>query len=722
MAVAKRYTDEAEKINKQILESHAYFSENVQRYHDCRKAIFKSSINENDEAFLSKLDWPRIECNVLKPYISRMRGEWSKQTPTISVSAKSDQISDDNLNEFLEGHFRAIIDDANQSQFENEIFNDSVTGGFSVMKVFTEYESDSGFNQVIKLGRVFDPTLCFFDPLARKSHKGDGEYCGEHFPMRAEDVEEIFGMDLGNVSFARGKDGFDWYYQTQNQKIAIVCHFYKKKYRKVRKVLLANGVTMDKDKYMERINNWDADGHIAVPPKIIKERDVKTTTICRYTLIGGQVKEYLETDFAFLPLVFVDGDSQLLMEGGATYQRTIPYIESAIDAQRMKNFTGQAFLHEITMMMKQHYMMPREAFPNQQGLAENWLETQKPSVLLYEDKDKEGNPLSPPIPVQSRPINPLLYQAFVDADDTVGGVLSHFNVNEGVAQKELSGLAIQEAASQSNASGFTYIMNYMGSLTQVAVIFLDLMPKYYVTPRTVPVVDASGERGFKMINGNTPDSISTKYDPSSLGVIVKAAVNFEIQRQQALDTMERLSVSLPAMQQLLEAPGAINVILDNIDIRGIDKLKEIAEEAQEAAAKNGPPPNPQMMAMQLKQQELQADSQYKQAQLQADSAYKQSQIQLQQQQMQIDAQNQDMQNQIKMLQVQQAQQTLDLSKYQTLLQAQLDARDQSIQIQKAGVEQEAHLEELQMAAMDMGHKHALDIHDRLSTSGNNMGV
>jgi len=47
------------------------------------------------------------------------------------------------------------------------------------------------------------------------------------------------------------------------------------------------------------------------------------------------------------------------------------------------------------------------------------------------------------------------------------------------------------------------------------------------------------------------------------------------------------------------------------------------------------------------------------------------------------------------------------------LQAELDSRDQNIQVQKAGVEQEAKLADLQMAAMDMRHKHDMDVSDRI---------
>ena len=693
MAIAKRYVDESEKINKQIRESYEYFFENNQRFHDCRRYVYQSSLTDKDRDFLSKVKWPMVEFNTLKPYVSRLRGEFSKQTPSIEVCSKADATQTDYiLNNILESHIRAILDEANQNQFSDNLYEDSITGGYSVAKVYTDYESENSFNQVIKLERVYDPTLCFFDPLARMSHKGDGQYCGEHFPMRKEEVEEIFGLNLDDELFVSGKDGFSWYYQTQTQKIALVCHFYKKKNKEIRKVMLADGRVMEKQKYQQMVENWS---DVTEPPVIVKERNVKKTIVCRYTLIGGIVREYIETDFSYLPLVFVDGDSKLLNYSGATYQRTIPFIEPALASQRMKNFTGQAFLNDILTLMQQKIMMPIDAFPEKMEQAKMWLMPQLASVLLYNDRDPQGNPITPPTPIVRQPIDPSIYNSFVGADDAVRSVLSTFDVSEGVNNNDLSGKAIVEAATQSNSVAMPNIMNFNAAITQIGNIILDLIPKYYVTERTIPIIDASGERSFVSVNNGM---INFDYDPTLLSCMVKPAVNFEIQKQRSLDLLISLSESLPAFGALMNQPQALGVILDNISIRGGDKLKQISNQA----ATQPPQPNPQMMAVQAKMQEIQGDIQYKMAQLQNE-----------QQKMQLDAQNQAVANQIKYLQLQIEQQQLELSKYQTILQAELDSRDQNIQVQKAGVEQEAKLADLQMAAMDMRHKHDMDVSDRI---------
>ena len=143
MAIAKRYVDESEKINKQIRESYEYFFENNQRFHDCRRYVYQSSLTDKDRDFLSKVKWPMVEFNTLKPYVSRLRGEFSKQTPSIEVCSKADATQTDYiLNNILESHIRAILDEANQNQFSDNLYEDSITGGYSVAKVYTDYESE----------------------------------------------------------------------------------------------------------------------------------------------------------------------------------------------------------------------------------------------------------------------------------------------------------------------------------------------------------------------------------------------------------------------------------------------------------------------------------------------------------------------------------------------------------------------------------------------------
>ena len=67
--------------------------------------LFKTTITEQDNRYLTSRNWSAIECSALEPYVSRIRGEWSKQVASIKVSADYDQDADPNKISFIEGHF-----------------------------------------------------------------------------------------------------------------------------------------------------------------------------------------------------------------------------------------------------------------------------------------------------------------------------------------------------------------------------------------------------------------------------------------------------------------------------------------------------------------------------------------------------------------------------------------------------------------------------------------
>ena len=93
---------------------------------------------------------------------------------------------------------------------------------------YTDWADSKSFLQKIFVERVFDPTLCGFDPLARESHKGDGKYCFEIFPRSAEEAAEEFGKEiLSNANFTRTEGQFSWSYYNQQEKIILFCEFFK---------------------------------------------------------------------------------------------------------------------------------------------------------------------------------------------------------------------------------------------------------------------------------------------------------------------------------------------------------------------------------------------------------------------------------------------------------------------------------------------------------------
>jgi len=604
--VAKKHQDALERIKKNVEESANYFEPNYKRWHEFMKFVFLTSLSDYDIALLDRLKKPQIEFNVLEAYISRLLGEFSKQEPSVKISAANSSLpAGEKTTSTVEGYMRYAEQEARENGCEYEIYKDLLGGGFSVAKVWTDYVNEMSFEQEIKFERAFDPTLCGFDPLARRSDKSDGQYCFELVPKTKDEFQAEFpDIDISDIKFVRSADlkGFNWSYQNQSQKILLIANYYEKKLKQTKIVHLSNGTVMPEDRYKEHLLRWEEAGIIEQAPTIVgKPRMTTITTICRYRFIENKVMSYKKMNFAYLPLVFFDGSSVIVRkdESGAVQQHTRPYVYQAMGIQKLKNFAGQTLANEIENMVQHKFKIPKEGIP--QECKEAYTNYQTPSTIVY-NQFKDDNPdvrLDPPQEIARVPTPPEVANAFMGSDQVTQSILGSYDAQLGIQNQQLSGVAIVEGATQSNATAMPYIVGFLNGLTQVFTIMLDLIPKYMSTPRTVPTIGIDGKRNYIAVNQQGHPSL--QYDPHSLNIRVQAGVNFAIQKSRALQQIIAMSQASPMFGQFINTVG-LPIILDNLEIRGIDQLKDLADkfikqmEAQQArTAQQGQQDNPQLI-------------------------------------------------------------------------------------------------------------------------------
>lgn len=604
MQVAQRYQDELESIKKDVKNSYEANKLNNERFHEFRRFTFETSLTQEDITLLNQINKPQLEFNITEAYISRLMGEFSKQEPSISVSAEEEDRADPVIIHVVEQHIRHALRDSKNMSVRWELMKDIYSGGFSVAKVLTRYANPMSFNQVLDFERLFDPTLSGFDQTARLSHKGDGRFCFELFPYEKSEFEREFpNTKLDKISFNRSFAGFNWSYLNGNEKIILVCDYYKKKKKRMQIVQLANNQVITLDQYKKMTKDWEASGNIGQVMAIKgKPRWTELETIVRYRCIESEVLEVEETDFTYLPLVFFDGNSIMLKNpktSGAVQQFTRPYVYHAKGAQKLKNFSGITLANEIENIVQHKFMVAKEALPKEMDWLQAYKDIQKPSNMVFnaffeQDPDK---PIPNPIrEVQRVPTPPEVVQCFQATDSLIQNILGSYDASLGINDNQLSGVAIVEAATQSNAAAMPYIVGFLQGLQRVAEIFIDLIPKYYKTPRTIPVMGIDGKASYVKINQE--DGVNMFYDTNVLNVKVEAGVSFQIQKSRALQQLIALQQASPLFAQFMNDKG-LGVLLDNIEIRGIDQLKLMVEEWQQELAQQ------KAIAQQQQQQEMQ---------------------------------------------------------------------------------------------------------------------
>ena len=600
--IAKRYTSELDQIKDNIKQSRQYWKKNNDTYRKFMRLVFKTAFSNDDIQKLATLSKPALEFNILEAMISKVRSDFARQEPSLTMRA-SDGVPIEKIDEdfektmkVIEDYMREILDSATNDNMEYNIFSDLLGGGFSAAKVYTEYANELSFDQVIKIEKVFDVKLCGWDPLAIQSHKGDGEYCYEISPWKKEDFEREWGPEAAKkMAFSKDLSGFSWSYRNEEEEIILVADYYKKKKKKIRIVKLSDGHVINKKHYDDMIALWDTQGFIEQPPQIISERDTVIEAICRYRICESEVLEYKETDYKYLPIIFFDGNSVMMQDSdtSCSYQMTRPLVYHAEGIQKLMNFSGQTVAAEIQNMVANKWVASVESIPEKNQDA--YQNPQIEQVLLYNAfyKNNPDVPLNPPREVQRTPTPPMVYETFTGSASITQMVLGSYDSVLGTNSNQLSGKAIQQGALQSNGAATPYLVGYIKGLNRIAQVLLDLIPKYIVTPRTIPIKGLNGKRAYQLVNKEGDErSVDIQIDSSMLQVKIEAGVNSSIQKQLALEEITAMMQASPVFAEFINTMG-LEIILDNMDVRGIDHLKAQAEKfMQQIEAQKQQPPKP----------------------------------------------------------------------------------------------------------------------------------
>lgn len=626
-------------IKQNIEYSYKYFRPNCQRWEKFRKFTFNTALSESDISMLKELQMPQIEFNVGEAYISRLRGEFSKYEPSVVIRGQ-DKKSSPQLIELLEGHLIAIFQNNKNDNFEFDVYTDLLSGGFSVVKAYTEFESPMSCQHVIRNTRVFDPTLCGFDPLAKTSHKGDGRWSFEMFPKSRDEIVSQFGEEAlkdirDNIRADNGL--FSWSYANFDEDIVMLVDYFCKEKKSKKIVQLTNGHTMLEEDYERDLAVWEEHQVFAQPPQVVTSRVSEFDEIHQYYVIADKIVHHEKIDYKYLPHIFFDGNSQMLREtvDSGVQQMTRPYLWHIEGAQKAKNYAGSLLMNGLENSVRHKFMAPKKGIPPE--FKEAYTNVQKASILVYNSHDP-SNPeiaLPPPQAAPQMQMPPEIVQAFQLVDQTFNLILGNFDADiSKMSQAQLSGIAIQEMLAMSNSAAMPYVVGYLKGLNHLANVNVDLISKYYTDARTIPVYSKKkGQQEFQAIN--QPGGIKMDFSPEKLHITIEAGVNFELQKSQALQQIEGLMQVSPLFQEFVNTKG-LKWLLDNIDMKGIDQLRQEAEAFMQQAD--------QMRQQQLKQQQGQPNPVMAKIQLEAAKLKQQKQeneedVLLRQAQLQIDAEN-----------------------------------------------------------------------------------
>jgi hypothetical protein len=696
MELAEKHRDRLESLKDSVKRWHEYWQQNIIRFQQQKKFVYYSTISEDEKAALDDIGQPKIQCNIIEAFLSRICGEFSKQEPSMKVGSEVYTNDSSQMVDIVESHIRFAEDEARKNGVADEVLKDLAGGGYSALKIYTDYKNQKSFDQDIKWKRCYDPTLCGWDVLAQESDKSDGDCCFELFPKTEDEFKEMYpDVRIDNIQFGGATAGFRWAYSNNKQKILLLCDYYEKKKKKIKIVRLSDNRVVAKKDYDDFVEKWNQAGITELPPAIVEERMADDEVICRYRFIENQVLEYEETNYPGLPIVFVDCNSVMIQQSveGATTQVTRSYGYNAIGAQKVANVALQSIANELQNSIQSKYMIAKEAIPPE--YLQSYLDPQMPRLVVYKAfLDTEGTkpgdvPLPPPREIQRPPMPPEFLQTLQMSFQLMQNILGSFDASLGINNNQLSGIAIVEGATQSNNAAMPMIVGYMRALNRIAQLYLDMIPKYYVTPRTIPVMLADGKKGYIEINGKNGPKL--EYGKGELNIKIEPGVNSEIQKNRAIQLMAQVGQAFPIFAQFMGQKG-LNVIIDNMDMRNIETLKDLSKQFEQEMAQQ------QQMAAQMQQQAMQTNPQLINAKTQ-------------QQKVMIDAQQNQIENQLKASELSLTQQQADNDRLKILAEMQENERNNLVEMDKHETEKSRAAVDMAMKVADLSHRHTKEHHE-----------
>lgn len=528
---------------------------------------------------------PCYEFNQLRQMIRRVTGQNLKNKPQIKVRATED--NDVDTAEVYNGLIKNIEVQSSADNAYDTAFQWAAGGGYGILRVVSEYESDESFDQCLKIKTVNDPLTVWWDPSSREFDRSDARYwfVTEVIP-KSEFKKRWPGKEMIDFSVAQMDDlDRDWWFEDG---VRIAEYWYKKP-KKKKIYLLNDGTVVDAEEY-----DPIADEAAAQGLAIKSEREVECDEICSVPVCGtGKLEEPTKWGGSIFPFAVQWGDF-LTIDGKQIYSGMTRFAK---DAQTIHNFEMSSMVEVVAKLPNS----PMKATPQMiKGLEEYYerMGFDDPPVLLY-----NADPNAPGGAPQREPMAQLptaLAQIAGMATDELKAVTGIYDASMGNRSNETSGRAILARQNEGETANFVYTDNQVKALKRLGDILVDAIPHYYDADRSIRILGDDNAEKYVKINRPTVDEqtgetyIINDLSRGKYDVTVTVGRSFDTARMELAE----------AAQAFSQQPGPFAMLgqfmlLKTLDVPGMDEFVKAARKILvtqgllEPGEGDQPPPPPE---------------------------------------------------------------------------------------------------------------------------------
>lgn len=622
--------DEAEVLQKSrenLVLWDGYFGENVTRGKDDMNFVVRDQWSAVERSEFDRTFKPAMQFNKLYDPIKKVVGEQRKNKPDLMVRSLTGNANQKQID------LRADLVRTISYQSQNDLvyqtaFRQSLMMGFGAFEISLEYESPRSFNQVIRYNIIPDVTRTSFDPSALLPHKGDGNFCARQYIFTKEEFFATYPNITNPISYADPRSLLDFQWETRDT--IVVCKYTHKEWHPLKILLLTNGETVTEDEWSDMQKEIEMKKRLAESsqvvgdlirrtiPEVHGERMSKDYKIRQYVQTQNQIIEFTDWPSKYLPLIFVDGDSNFI--NGQQYTRS--FIHEAKDAQRFVNYVGSEVASEIKNRRREQWIGTPDNIVGNELMWRN-PELQMGILIAKSDPKTGAMPQKMPPWELSQTMLVQYQRGCQDIREILG-----FSENEALQGHDMSGKARRERKLEGAMSSYIWNDNLNQAIEQGGRVVLDLLPVIAgENERHMVISKSDGKTDSITLNkivGETEDGEKIRENSLDSG-------NYDIEIDTGPSFAVQKDIAIEFMQQTLQAnPQAFPLIADlwakNLDVQFMpqmaERFKTLVPPEILAKEEGKPPPqqkpNPQAIMMQMEMQEKMSEIKNKQEKLELD--------------------------------------------------------------------------------------------------------
>lgn len=593
-----------------------YFDENVVRGRDDMNFLLRDQWSAVERSEFSRLFKPAMTFNKLYDVTKKIAGEQRKNKPDLMVrsltgNAKQAQI------DLRADLVRTISYKSQNDLVYQTAFRSALMMGYGAFEICLDYENPLSFNQTIRYELIPDASRTSFDPTAMMPHKGDGNFCSRQYLYTKEEFYATYPNVMNPVSYSDPRSLLDFQWETRDT--IVVCKYTRKEWFPIKLFLLSNGQSVTEDEWEDMQKEFKVKEEIAKSsqvvgdiilrdiPKVVGERNSKDYIIRQYILTQNQIIEFTDWPSKYLPIIFVDGDSNYI--NGKQYTRS--FIHEAKDAQKFVNYVGSEIAAEIKNRRREQWLgTPDNILGNEQV----WRNPELQAGILTAKPDPKTGAMPQKMPPWE--LSQTLLQQFQRGSQDMREIMG-FSETESLQGRDMSGKARRERKMEGSMSAYVWFDNLNQAIEQGGRVVLDLLPVIAGDFERHMIVSKADGR-TEAITLNKVIGQDAKGEPIRENVLDIGDYDVEIDTGPSFAVQK--DIALEFFQQTIQAnPQTFPLIADlwakNLDVQYMPQIAQrfkslvppqiLAEEEGKPMPPQPPSPQEQMMQAQMQAQKQQ---------------------------------------------------------------------------------------------------------------------